>query len=82
METSITFSYYYLNQNMTFEELKKSTTLIRDAMLDTIKSLRLKAIDSSETTLMGVLEQPTTASEASGSEQSTEHAGTEDEPST
>lgn len=48
LETSHTFSYYYLNQQISFEEITKSSALIKEAMENTIRSLNMTATDSSE----------------------------------
>jgi hypothetical protein len=43
LEISHTFSYYYLNQKITFEEMEKSSELIDKAMKNTIKELSDKS---------------------------------------
>jgi hypothetical protein len=43
LEISHTFSYYYLNQKITFEEMDKSSELIDKAMKNTIKELSDKS---------------------------------------
>lgn len=48
LETSHTFSFYYLKEQITFEEMAKSSSLIKEAMDNTIRSLNMTAIDSSE----------------------------------
>ena len=77
METSITFSHYYLKQEMTFENLGKANTLIQSALMDTVRALRLRAIDSSKKGLMDVFDRATSSSGPSGSQQSTEAAPAE-----
>lgn len=42
LEVSHTFSFYYLEQKMSFEEMLKSSKLIEDAMNDTIQNLTQK----------------------------------------
>ena len=39
LETSHTFTFYYLRQQITFDEMKKSGDLIASAMMDTIQKL-------------------------------------------
>jgi hypothetical protein len=48
LETSHTFSYYYLHEQISFEDMAKSSALIKEAMENTIRSLNMTAIDSSE----------------------------------
>jgi len=57
LEISHTFSFYYLQQQITFQEMEKSSKLIQEAMFDTIKSFGVEAIDSSVETLTNVLER-------------------------
>jgi len=40
LEISHTFSFYYLRQEISFEEMKKSSDMIEDAMNDTVSMLR------------------------------------------
>jgi hypothetical protein len=51
LETSHTFSYYYLKETITFDEMKKSSALMMEAMNNTIDALGRKAIDSSQETI-------------------------------
>ena len=39
LETSHTFSYYYLTQRISFEEMQKSSEIIKEAMNNTIQAL-------------------------------------------
>lgn len=48
LETSHTFSFYYLKDKISFEELQKSSQLIKDAMDNTVQVLNRKAVDSSQ----------------------------------
>jgi hypothetical protein len=48
LETSHTFSYYYLHEEITFEDMAKSSALIKEAMENAVRSLNMTAIDSSE----------------------------------
>jgi hypothetical protein len=48
LETSHTFSYYYLKETISFDEMKKSSALMTEAMNNTIDALGRKAIDSSQ----------------------------------
>lgn len=57
LEISHTFSFYYLQQKITFEEMEKSSKLIREAMFDTIKSFQIEAIDSTEDAFARVLDR-------------------------
>lgn len=41
LQISHTFSFYYLKEQITFEEMKKSNALIEDAMKDTVKTLKV-----------------------------------------
>jgi hypothetical protein len=52
LETSHTFSYYYLHEEITFEDMAKSSGLIREAMESAVRSLNMTAIDSSEDVIM------------------------------
>jgi hypothetical protein len=56
LETSHTFSYYYLKEKISFEEMKKSCDLIKEAMNNTIEELNRKAIDSSEEVIKAAAE--------------------------
>jgi hypothetical protein len=51
LETSHTFSYYYLKEKISFDEMKKSSALMTEAMNNTIEALGRKAVDSSQETL-------------------------------
>ena len=55
LETSHTFSFYYLKQQITFEELAKSSQIIDQAMTNTITALNRNATDSSEGTIIKAL---------------------------
>jgi hypothetical protein len=48
LETSHTFSYYYLTEKISFDEMKRSSALMSEAMSNTIDALSRKAVDSSQ----------------------------------
>lgn len=48
LETSHRFSFFYLKGKITFEEMAKSSGLIKEAMDNAIRSLKMTATDSSE----------------------------------
>lgn len=52
LETSHTFSYYYLQQKISFEHMKQSSAIIKEAMINTIDALNREALDSSERTII------------------------------
>ncbi len=56
LETSHTFSFFYLNQKITFEELAKSSQIIDQAMVNAINAINKRAVDSSEGTLIKALQ--------------------------
>lgn len=51
LETSHTFSYYYLKEQITFAEMKKSGDLVTEAMNHTMEALGRKSVDSSQETI-------------------------------
>jgi hypothetical protein len=56
LETSHTFSYHYLKDQMSFEKMQQSSEIIRDAMDNTIRVLNMDAIDSAQ----GVIQRAVT----------------------
>jgi len=57
LETSHTFSFYYLHEKISFEQMERSSAIIKRAMTDTIDALERKARDSSERTLAAALDR-------------------------
>lgn len=57
LQTSHTFSYYYLTRKITFKELKQASDIIGTAMEGTVEALNKKATDSSQETILGALEE-------------------------
>lgn len=48
LETSHTFSYYYLKETISFDEMRKSSALMTEAMNNTIHALSRKVIEPSQ----------------------------------
>jgi len=55
LETSHTFTFYYLKQQISFDDLLKSSQIIDQAMDNTIDALNKRAMDSSEGTIIKAL---------------------------
>lgn len=54
LEISHTFSYYYLKNQMSFDEMTKSSKLIEDAMSSTINTFKLNSTDINQPNIKNV----------------------------
>ena len=57
LETSHTFRFFYTQEKMDFEEMEKSSAIIRDAMTHTIAALNTDTTSSSERTFTEALDR-------------------------